>query len=108
MNAFLVLAVALNWIVVGVGCWLSWQLLRQNGRILLRLEDLEQRLDALVFGDESGPLDQPPKSVAPEFERSDLNETYEASNPKSEIDQSLLTSASTNGDRSEERRVGKE
>jgi hypothetical protein len=31
-------------------CQLSWQLLRQNGRILLRLEELE-KLDQLEFGE---------------------------------------------------------
>lgn len=33
------------------GCWLSWQLLRQNGRILLRLDEIEQRLEELEFGE---------------------------------------------------------
>jgi peroxiredoxin len=34
-----------------VGCaWLCWQLLRQNGRMLLRVEELEKRLDQLEFG----------------------------------------------------------
>ena len=36
--------------LLGIG-WLGWQLLRQNGRILLRLEDLEQRLTELEFGE---------------------------------------------------------
>jgi peroxiredoxin len=36
-----------------VGCsWLCWQLVRQNGRMLLRLDELEQRLDQLEFGDQ--------------------------------------------------------
>jgi peroxiredoxin len=35
--------------------WLEWQLLRQNGRILLRLDELEQRLNELEFGDASEP-----------------------------------------------------
>ena len=39
--------------VVSVGCWLGWQLLRQNGRMLLRLEELEKRLDELQL-EESG------------------------------------------------------
>jgi peroxiredoxin len=46
----------LVWTVVLVGGWLSWQLLRQNGRLLLRVEELEQRLDELTFaepGDEN-------------------------------------------------------
>lgn len=32
-------------------CWFSWQLLRQNGRILLRLDELEKRLDHFEFGE---------------------------------------------------------
>jgi prepilin-type N-terminal cleavage/methylation domain-containing protein len=32
------------------GCWLCWQLLRQNGRMLLRLERLESRWDEIEFG----------------------------------------------------------
>jgi hypothetical protein len=35
-------------------CWLGWQLLRQNGRLLLRLEELEKHLDELEFGESDG------------------------------------------------------
>lgn len=51
-----------------VGCsWLSWQLLRQNGRILVRLDQLEKRLDELGFEEpERGGL--PPGSPAPDFD----------------------------------------
>ena len=52
MNEFSIVANALNWIIVGVGCWLGWQLLRQNGRMLLRLDELEKRLDELEFGEQ--------------------------------------------------------
>jgi peroxiredoxin len=42
-----------------VGCsWLCWQLLQQNGRILLRLDDLEKRLDKLRFGERQAEMDQ--------------------------------------------------
>src|SRR2546422_7287728 len=34
-------------LVITFGCWLGWQLLRQNGRILLRLEAIEDRLSLL-------------------------------------------------------------
>jgi peroxiredoxin len=37
--------------IVAVGCWLGWQLLQQNGRILLRLEELEERLNQIEFGE---------------------------------------------------------
>jgi peroxiredoxin len=36
------------------GGWLGWQLLRQNGRMLLRLDELEKRLDALEFAEFAG------------------------------------------------------
>jgi len=36
-----------------VGCWLGWQLLSQNGRILLRLEAIEDRLS--LWESEDGP-----------------------------------------------------
>ena len=42
---------ASSWLALLLGGFLGWQLLRQNGRLLLRLEDLEARLDALEFGD---------------------------------------------------------
>jgi hypothetical protein len=32
-------------------CWLCWQLLRQNGRMLMRLDQLEKRLDQFEFGE---------------------------------------------------------
>ena len=55
MNEFFLVASVLNWILVGVGFWLGWQLLRQNGRILLRLDETEKRLDELEFGEPSEP-----------------------------------------------------
>src|SRR3954468_16778665 len=47
----LTFAVLLLWITLAIGGWLGWQLLRQNGRILLRLDELEKRLDELEFSD---------------------------------------------------------
>jgi peroxiredoxin len=38
-----VFGVVLPWTVVAVGCWIGFQLIRQNGRLLLRIEALEQR-----------------------------------------------------------------
>lgn len=40
--------VVFPWLCVALGCWLGYQLLRQNGRILLQLEALEKRLDSLA------------------------------------------------------------
>lgn len=49
MNPFGNLALALAWLAVVAGGWLGWHLLRQNGRILLRLDELEKRLDEWEF-----------------------------------------------------------
>jgi peroxiredoxin len=34
----------LAWLIVAIGCWVGYQLVRQNGRILLQLESLEKQL----------------------------------------------------------------
>jgi peroxiredoxin len=60
MDTLLILALALPCVALLLGGWLGWQLLRQNGRLLLRLEDAEQRLDALEFGDGDAPQGQAP------------------------------------------------
>src|SRR2546421_662908 len=88
MNDLLFAAVTLTWAVMGVGCWLGWQLLRQNGRMLLRLDDLEKRLDELDFGEHDEDLGSSRADEAP-------SENSEARNPTSEMDQSLVTSAAT-------------
>src|SRR5262249_536026 len=70
----------LPWLFVGLGGWLGYQLLRQNGRLLLRLEALEQRLGQLSEPavPPSRPAIPPPPeglplgSAAPAFELSDL------------------------------------
>src|SRR5436309_14223569 len=48
---FVALGLVLAWVAIVVGGWLGWQLLRQNGRVLLRLDDIEERLHALEFGE---------------------------------------------------------
>ena len=52
---------------------LGWQLLRQNGRILLRLDELEKRLNELEFGEGDEPQSLPLGSEAPSFELPDLS-----------------------------------
>jgi peroxiredoxin len=71
--------ILLPWLFVGFGCWLGYQLLRQNGRLLLRLEALEQRLSQLPAVAPSlrppvapSPEGLPLGSVAPDFELPDL------------------------------------
>jgi peroxiredoxin len=44
-------AFVLMWLILAACCWLGWQLLRQNGRMLLRLDEMENRLDELEFGE---------------------------------------------------------
>src|SRR3989442_9175429 len=72
MNHFLIPSLALAWLAILAGGWLAWQLLRQNGRLLLRLEDLEKRLDEAEFGEPEAPSGLALGSLAPEFELPDL------------------------------------
>lgn len=41
------LGTVLPWLVIALGGWLVYQLLRQNGRILLHLQVLEARINQL-------------------------------------------------------------
>src|SRR5204863_5871775 len=72
MNALLLFIVLLSWLVVLAVCWLGWQLLRQNGRMLLRLDELEKRLDTLEFGEDEQPEGLLVGSKAVDFELPDL------------------------------------
>ena len=58
MNYFQAAAWALAWITILAGCWLGWQLLRQNGRLLLRIESLEERLNELEFAEDEDPANR--------------------------------------------------
>jgi peroxiredoxin len=76
----IVFGLILPWVIVALGCWLGYQFMRQNGRILLRLEALEERLAQVRPADEtpqpemapSRPAGLPIGSLAPEFELPDL------------------------------------
>jgi hypothetical protein len=64
----------LPWALTILGCWLFYQLLRQNGRILLRLEVLEEQVAQLG----AAALARSPQglelgSLAPDFELPDLD-----------------------------------
>lgn len=65
-------ATVLPWLFVAVGAWLGFQLVRQNGRILLRLEAIEQRLGARSPEPRREPAGLPVGSPAPDFELPDL------------------------------------
>ncbi len=84
MSNCLIAATALPCCFLGLICWLGWQLLRQNGRILLRLDELERRLDEFEFDEStSGQREQV------------LTGNSEIQDSKSEINQSLVTPAAT-------------
>ena len=53
MNALAGVAVALTWLLLAGGAWFLYSLLRQNGRLLLRIEALEEQVRARGFGDRS-------------------------------------------------------
>jgi peroxiredoxin len=72
MIYYLVLGVSIGLSMALAGCWLGWQLLRQNGRMLLRLDELEQRLNELEFGAAGEPAGLPIDSLAPDFDLPDL------------------------------------
>ena len=66
--------VVLTWLAVGVVCWLVYQLMRQNGRLLVRIEALEQRLGQVGMAPEPDrPRGLPVGSNAPAFELPDLD-----------------------------------
>ena len=71
----IIFGMVLPWLLVGAGCWLVYQFIRQYGQILLRLESLEAKLSQFA---PSAPQLAPPApslalgSAAPEFELPDL------------------------------------
>jgi peroxiredoxin len=75
MMTFLVAAV-FPWLLIAVGAWLGYQLLRQNGRILLRLEAIEKQLGRRAGAKEREatrrPEGLPVGEAAPDFELPDL------------------------------------
>jgi peroxiredoxin len=72
MNSFLIFALFIGFAAIATCCWLGWQLLRQNGRMLLRLEELEKRLNELELGGADEPAGLPLDSLAPDFDLPDL------------------------------------
>lgn len=78
MSALIILGVVLPWLLVAVGCWIGFQLMRQNGRLLLHLENIERQLMQVMTG--AGASARAPHAVpslpvgseAPDFELPDL------------------------------------
>jgi peroxiredoxin len=96
----MIVGLTLAWAFILMGSWLAWQMLRQNGRCLLRLEELEKRLDEWEFG----AREEEPRSLPALGEGEPLTEESEGPGPKSEADQSRVASAATvNGARRETR-----
>jgi peroxiredoxin len=77
MNAGCAAAFAITWLILGVVSWLGWQLLRQNGRILLRLDELEQRVNELEFAEAD---DQDDSHTAPKASNGEDERTARFSN----------------------------
>ena len=68
----LVFGTVLPWLLIAVGAWLGFQLVRQSGRILLRLEAIERRLGATTPAQRREPAGLPVGTGAPDFELPDL------------------------------------
>jgi peroxiredoxin len=66
------LAIGLAWLAIALGFWLAYQLLRQHGRILLRLEFLQDQMGRLT-GQNAAPAPRglTAGSPAPDFELPD-------------------------------------
>src|SRR5437016_1825846 len=69
----------LPWVLVGLLCWFGYQLILQNGRVLLRLDEITARLDKLATAGGPAPVpDGPPPGLAvgaaaPAFDLPDLD-----------------------------------
>jgi peroxiredoxin len=67
----IVFGTVLPWILITIGTWLAYQVVRQNGRILLRLEVIEKQIRPRAETKrEAGGL--PLGTIAPDFELPDL------------------------------------
>jgi peroxiredoxin len=68
----LVFGTVLPWLLIAIGSWLGYQLVRQSGRILLRLEAIERQLGARAPVQRSESAGLTVGTVAPDFELPDL------------------------------------
>src|SRR5262249_17092393 len=69
----IMLGAVLPWLLLFVGVWLGYQLVRQNGRILLRLEAIEGRMVPRPGEKPQEPRGLPVGLAAPKFELPDLS-----------------------------------
>ena len=70
MNYILIFGLIVGWVLILAGCCLGWQLLGQNGRILLRLDRLEKQLDKRPA---SGEKEEIVSDLVPHAETEDSN-----------------------------------
>jgi peroxiredoxin len=68
----LLVAAIFPWLLIAIGAWLAYQFIRQNGRILLRLEAVEKRFAGHPAEDRRKPAGLPIGAPAPDFELPDL------------------------------------
>ncbi|MGE5194635.1 MAG: peroxiredoxin family protein [Deltaproteobacteria bacterium] len=68
----LIFGTVLPWLLVAAGTWLGYQVVRQNGRILARLEAIERRLSPRGGGQPRQAGGLPVGTLAPDFELPDL------------------------------------
>lgn len=64
--------IVLPWVLIAGGGWLAYQLIRQNGRILLRLDSIERRLGTRKGTQRREAGGRPAGIEAPDFELPDL------------------------------------
>ena len=72
MNYVFVLAVLAGGALSLSACWMAWLLLRQHGRLLLRLDALEKRLEPFEGGDATEAAREPIGSLTPAAEPCDV------------------------------------
>src|SRR5262249_21787746 len=68
----IVFGTVLPWLLITVGTWLAYQLVRQNGRILLQLESIEKQIGPRARAKPRDAGGLPLGTIAPDFELPDL------------------------------------
>jgi peroxiredoxin len=68
----IVFGTVLPWLLIAIGTWLAHELVRQNGRILLRLEAIEKQIGSRAGAKEREVGGLPLGTLAPDFELPDL------------------------------------
>jgi peroxiredoxin len=68
----IIFGTVLPWLLIAMGTWLGYQLVRQNGRILLRIESIDKQLRHRPATKKRDAGGLPIGSVAPDFELPDL------------------------------------